>query len=157
MKILLFLSSLLFACQSHYEEPSSGYELGHRHESRHGRGPGHGFGPGWKPMQYRSKPMMHGWRFEKQKGPKLADADSANGKKLYTQHCQQCHGVSGKGDGVAAKDMETKPADLSSNSFHHKRHFFFFISEGTNTGMPAWKSVLSQKEIFDLIAYIKTL
>ena len=36
------------------------------------------------------------------------------GKTLYTSYCTPCHGEKGKGDGVAAASLSTKPADHSS-------------------------------------------
>ena len=102
--------------------------------------------------------MMHGWRFGKKRGLRgNINGDIAKGKQLYAKHCQQCHGISGKGDGPAAKELDPKPADLTRNNFHHRHHFFFIISEGSEQGMPAWKSIISEDEIFDLISYIKTI
>jgi hypothetical protein len=40
------------------------------------------------------------------------DAESAGGS-LYQEHCLQCHGPDGRGDGVAAADLATAPADLT--------------------------------------------
>jgi hypothetical protein len=40
------------------------------------------------------------------------DAGST-GKNLYQEHCLQCHGPDGRGDGVAAADLATPPADLT--------------------------------------------
>jgi len=107
-----------------------------------------------------SDSMMHGWKFENHRSPMKGAStggNAANGKKLYKQNCQKCHGGTGRGDGGVAKILDTRPADLTKSDFQHKRHFFYVISEGNLHGMPAWKSVLSNTQIADVIAYIKTL
>lgn len=38
---------------------------------------------------------------------------SVKGPDLYRAHCAACHGPHGKGNGPAASDLKTKPADLS--------------------------------------------
>jgi mono/diheme cytochrome c family protein len=39
------------------------------------------------------------------------------GKRLYEQKCQLCHGVSGNGDGPAAAAFSPAPADFAASSF----------------------------------------
>jgi mono/diheme cytochrome c family protein len=41
------------------------------------------------------------------------EASVAAGKAVYMKNCMSCHGATGKGDGVAAVALETKPRDLS--------------------------------------------
>lgn len=78
-------------------------------------------------------------------------ADMFNGKKLYGQYCAQCHGENGasvtpntpefrRGEGLMQTD-----ADLL-------RH----IREGKRI-MPAFRGLLSDQEILDIIAHLKTL
>lgn len=38
---------------------------------------------------------------------------SYSGSALFTTYCVTCHGASGKGDGVLAASLRTKPADLT--------------------------------------------
>jgi mono/diheme cytochrome c family protein len=35
------------------------------------------------------------------------------GEALYRRHCASCHGVSGRGDGPAARSLATPPTDLT--------------------------------------------
>ena len=109
--------------------------------------------------------MMHGWKFESHhharrrhgsKGPRKT-GDVAKGKVLFQNHCAKCHGDSAKGDGPLAKEMDPKPSDLTANNWFHKRHFFFMVSEGTVSGMPAWKDVLSDEDMWNVISYVQTL
>lgn len=42
---------------------------------------------------------------------RLHAEEQIEGKKLYQTYCTGCHGISGKGDGPAAKTLPVKPAD----------------------------------------------
>jgi cytochrome c6 len=49
---------------------------------------------------------------------KTAKADEyAQGKKLYSDKCQICHGVKGDGNGSAGAAFNPKPADFTSPTF----------------------------------------
>ena len=43
----------------------------------------------------------------------------ADGAEMYRSYCAACHGVSGKGDGPAAKALNTKPSDLTQLAKRH--------------------------------------
>jgi len=45
------------------------------------------------------------------------DNPSDQGKRLYEQKCQLCHGVNGNGDGPAATAFSPGPADFATSSF----------------------------------------
>ena len=47
-----------------------------------------------------------------------ADPDAiARGSRIWSTHCQSCHGADGQGTGSAVESLSQLPADLS-NSFH---------------------------------------
>ena len=49
---------------------------------------------------------------------KTAKADEyVQGKKLYIDKCQLCHGVKGDGNGPAGAGLSPKPADFTKSSF----------------------------------------
>ncbi len=79
------------------------------------------------------------------------------GKKLYTTNCVPCHGESGKGDGVAGKFLPKKPANFQSDDFIKKsdEELFTVLTNGKGN-MPAFKSVFSDKDRWNLINYIRT-
>lgn len=84
-------------------------------------------------------------------------ADVAAGKHIYVEVCQACHGLDGKGSGV----MQFRPpaADLTSQQVQAKLDsgLYTSIHEGrANTAMGAWKYALSDQEIRDVIAYVRT-
>lgn len=92
----------------------------------------------------------------------------AAGKKIYERRCLPCHGATGAGDGPAADTMDPRPRDFTKGKFKirstvHKalptdEDLYRVISRGIpGSGMPAWKSLLSEDERLQVIAYIKTL
>ena len=89
----------------------------------------------------------------------------ADGATTYTQFCVACHGATGKGDGIAAAALPIKPADFTSPDFWTTRddaHVTKVIKEGgASVGkspmMAPWGGVLSDAQIAETVAYIKTL
>ena len=100
-------------------------------------------------------------------GSLLADAagkgDPAKGKEKYNQICASCHGPSGKGDGPAAAALDPKPRNLSDAKYVSTisdEQLFKTVKEGgASVGksplMPAWGSVLSDNDIWNVIAYLR--
>ena len=91
--------------------------------------------------------------------------NQAEGKNLYTTYCVTCHGDKGKGDGVAAKGLPAKPADHTSGEVMNKLNDKFLIeviskgggAVGKSSFMPSWGAALSEKQIRDIVAYIRTI
>jgi mono/diheme cytochrome c family protein len=89
--------------------------------------------------------------------------NAAEGKKIFTQRCWGCHGLTGHGDGPAANSFEPKPRNLSDGRYVSTvsdERMFRTISEGgaamgKSPFMPPWKGVLSETDIRDVIAYIR--
>jgi mono/diheme cytochrome c family protein len=87
-----------------------------------------------------------------------AAPDLVNGKKIYADKCARCHGVSGKGDGPKADTLEKKPANYTDKK---KMGEFTDVQlkqvvlDGKQP-MPAYKGKMSDKELEDVIAYIRT-
>jgi mono/diheme cytochrome c family protein len=81
-----------------------------------------------------------------------------DGKVLYTSYCAPCHGERGRGDGVAAASLSTKPADHSSDNVQKETDgaLFWMISQGRNP-MPTYKQALSDDQRWELVDYIRTL
>jgi mono/diheme cytochrome c family protein len=44
--------------------------------------------------------------------PGAAAGNATKGRETYLQYCASCHGLSGKGDGPLARDLNTPPANL---------------------------------------------
>lgn len=93
-----------------------------------------------------------------------ADEDSlAQGKRLYTALCASCHGTAGMSDSnlVDYQDMDPPPAPIALTSqMISDAYWFWRVSEGGiefGTAMPAWKDVLTDENIWDLLNYVKSL
>ncbi|GAC1312620.1 MAG: hypothetical protein NVSMB24_34470 [Mucilaginibacter sp.] len=82
----------------------------------------------------------------------------AEGKALYTANCAPCHGKSGRGDGVAAAALSHKPADHASTAVQSETDgsLFWKVTQGRNS-MPAYQKILTDKQRWELISYIRTL
>ncbi len=92
--------------------------------------------------------------------PVKADAKSlANGKKLYVQYCQDCHGKKGKGDGSKAPDVKTTVADLTVASVKAESDgsLFYKISEGRNDMPRAKKDLPDPSDIWSIVNYVRSL
>jgi mono/diheme cytochrome c family protein/plastocyanin len=100
----------------------------------------------------------------------------ANGKQLYAQNCAACHGESGGGNGVFADDLaeagESSMQTMSGSEAMSRQTPADFIDPGRmlgaspallqgkilrggmGTGMPMWGSIFTEKQIWDLVAYL---
>ena len=87
-----------------------------------------------------------------------AGADVAGeGKELYANHCQSCHGESGKGDGPAAHGLSRPPGSFADPLLAKKSDQVLF--EQISTGkmpMPSFAKTLSEQERWLLVRYIRT-
>ena len=88
------------------------------------------------------------------------------GAKLYKNFCQSCHGERGVGEtvypwNVGKPGYFPAPAlDDSQHAWHHSdEDLAKFIREGSPRTplMPAWKKNLSEQNIRDIVAYMKSL
>lgn len=88
------------------------------------------------------------------------------GRDLYNAMCYACHGVQGDGNGPAKADPGSpQPRDFTSKEFvieGREDEIARTIALGAEASfhgssfMPAWGSSLSEQQIRDLIAYLKT-
>ncbi len=91
--------------------------------------------------------------------------DQAEGRKLYASYCSTCHGEKGRGDGMAAKSLPAKPADHTNGAVMNQLNDKFLVeviakgggAVGKSSFMPAWSGALNEKQIRDLVAFIRSL
>lgn len=75
-------------------------------------------------------------------------AVAAQGKELFNQVCQQCHGENMASPGVAVFDLRKFPHE-------DRARFFNSVTKGKGK-MPPWGDILKPEEIVWLWAYIRT-
>ena len=91
--------------------------------------------------------------------------NQSDGKNLYATYCSACHGEKGKGDGMAAKGLPAKPADHTNGTIMNQlsdKYLVDVISKGgggvgKSAFMPAWGSSLNDKQVRDIVAYIRSI
>jgi len=111
-------------------------------------------------------------------GPVLAQqmpetADPARGGPLYAANCASCHGaeLQGQPDWQSAGEdglLPAPPHDATGHTWHHGDGLLFgytllggkaaLAARGIefNSGMPAFGETLSEAEIWDILAFIKS-
>src|SRR3989304_1757203 len=80
-------------------------------------------------------------------------ADLAKGEKIYKMMCLKCHGETGKGDGLKAKELSKKPADYTNPDFFTKRSdedLRKTVIEGKEP-MPSFQARLKDKDVDGVI------
>ena len=83
------------------------------------------------------------------------------GGKVYAKHCVACHGPRGMGDGEAGKDLAPSPALLAYLEKEPQTadsYLLWTITEGGKpfgTEMPAFKDLLSEREIWQVVIYMR--
>lgn len=98
---------------------------------------------------------------------KAQAGDPAAGKAVYEKYCHYCHGEKGMGDGPIGIAITPRPADLINDRSRLAKtdeQLFYSITEGITraTGgkemaMPRWKDILTEKQRWDVLSYIKQL
>ena len=85
-------------------------------------------------------------------------SDAVKGQVLWQQNCAFCHAADGTGENWIGSFLEPKPRNLTEAGFMQgmtRTSLVERIKNGlNNTSMPAWKSVLSDPEINQIISYI---
>lgn len=85
-------------------------------------------------------------------------SQALEGKNLWQQNCAFCHAADGTGENWIGSFLEPKPRNLTDPEFMQAMTDDLLlqrIREGIeNTSMPAWKSVLSDVQIQQIISYI---
>lgn len=91
--------------------------------------------------------------------------DPVAGKVTYDKICAMCHGPTGKGDGPTAAVLTPKPRNHTDGEYMNvlKDDYLFKIIKdgGASVGkaplMPAWGAQIKDPDIWNVIAYIRTL
>ena len=97
----------------------------------------------------------------------LEDENVGAGRKLFGYYCSSCHGEKGMGDGFNSVNLDPTPRDLSDSKEVYigkqtNEDLFKVLSLGggaieKSTRMPLYKYTISEKEIWQIIAFVRTL
>jgi mono/diheme cytochrome c family protein len=90
-----------------------------------------------------------------------SEASIKRGATVYARTCRPCHGLSGKGDGIAAPPG-SKPANLVDAEWKHgskDEEIFKVIHDGIKPYdvMEPWGKILPTSDIWHLVNYIRSL
>lgn len=98
--------------------------------------------------------------------------DAAEGRLRFAEHCVECHGPEGEGNGVVAPALNPKPRDFTSGVFYIDADADAETGEpadlarvirygpgtfGGSSAMPPWGDVFTEAQIRDLVAYVLSL
>lgn len=94
-----------------------------------------------------------------------AGAMGASAKDNYRTYCAQCHGFMGNGQGINVRDMSVQPRNHTDASYMSSRSDQDLFDADKKGGlaidksvlMPPWGSTLSDKEIHDMVQYLRVL
>jgi mono/diheme cytochrome c family protein len=85
------------------------------------------------------------------------------GETLFEANCSSCHGTTGEGDGPASAGLNPGPSNLAARQDNMSDEYLYWrIAEGGlmepfNSIMPGWRGLLDEQEIWQIIAYIRTM
>lgn len=93
-----------------------------------------------------------------QSNPFGADAASA-GAAVFKTNCESCHGPAGAGDGPAGVALDPAPKNLGDLQARAGDDYLFWrVATGKpGTSMVAWKGILTDEQIWQIVAFIRTL
>ena len=112
--------------------------------------------------------------FPSMAGHELDNRDTKNGRVLYAEHCAACHGANleGQPNWQAADENGVLPApphDETGHTWHHDNQLLHDYTKfggqaamnergisGFSSGMPAFAEVMSDEEIWDILAFIQS-
>jgi mono/diheme cytochrome c family protein len=91
----------------------------------------------------------------------FATGDKAHGEELFLRYCQGCHGADGRGGGKGFMPHVGLLAQKGYVDLIEDADLARVINEGgaavgKSGYMPSWKKTLSDNDISDVIAFIRT-
>ena len=102
-------------------------------------------------------------------GQPVTASDLEAGQQIYSESCASCHGdnLEGQPDWRRRLDngrMPAPPHDETGHTWHHSDRNLFIVTKGGvqavvpgyESDMPAFESTLTDDEIADVLAYIKS-
>ena len=87
----------------------------------------------------------------------LAYAGAPEGKVIFTEKCQACHGPNGEGKAAIAKMFKIEMHPLGSKQIQAKSDAEFKKTITTGHGKMKPVTGLSDQQVQDVIAFVRTL
>ncbi|MFQ5700843.1 MAG: c-type cytochrome, partial [Acidobacteriota bacterium] len=97
----------------------------------------------------------------------VQEGDAARGQEMFSKACASCHGPKGRGDGVALEKMvddlhiPIQPIDLGAAPYKGgdaPEQIYARILRGIpGTPMPSFGEALTQQQMWDLVAFVRSL
>jgi mono/diheme cytochrome c family protein len=87
-----------------------------------------------------------------------SDANATAAKQIFLDHCANCHGDAGKGDGSDAMMYDPAPADLTDAARMSKitdGEVYYQITEGRKP-MPSFKKRLTEEQRWQLVLLVRS-
>ena len=88
-----------------------------------------------------------------------ADVNLTLTKQLYIDHCSNCHGDTGKGDGSEAMMYDPTPSDLTDPARMNKLsdgEIYYQITEGRKP-MPSFRKRLTEDQRWQMVIFVRSL
>ena len=88
-----------------------------------------------------------------------SDDGALAGAEIYKTMCAQCHGqLSGRSSVLGASFYPPAPQLPGRKTAYTERELFWIVKHGIrNTAMPAWRNQLSDHDIAQVVAFLKTM
>ena len=102
--------------------------------------------------------LSGGWGCAASTAAPTGDTPGERGRVVFEQRCVPCHGAQGRGDGYPF--LKPPPADLTAFAVRNKTDadLLITIRHGhPDTAMGSWRFALTEKEVWDVLAYVRTL
>ena len=100
--------------------------------------------------------------------PPARAAAQQRGKAVFDEHCVECHGSTGHGDGPSASFLTPRPRDFTNGKFKIRttetgsvptdEDLIGSVRRGLyGTSMPGWDRILPDADVADVVQYVKSL
>ena len=91
--------------------------------------------------------------------------NAREGREVYRHYCSTCHGAEGMGDGFNAYNLDPRPRSLADSTFQAQHSDSDLVAAirsgggavGLSTGMPPWGRTLRERQIENIVDYLRTL
>ena len=89
------------------------------------------------------------------------DAATFRGGLVFANYCVTCHGINADGNGRAARLYNPKPANLRMSDKNDAYYALIVRKGGATVGrsefMPSWEAELTNEQVADLVAYLRSI